>query len=918
MVSRAGQLVVRYTGDTKPLQKSSGKVGGILKGVGKVALVAGAAMAAGAVVAGKALFDAGEKAGTSNARIQQIFKSMDQFGKASDKVAGRVVNLSDKLARQTGIDQNLVKEGAAVLSTFSNIAGSADKVGGTFDKTLGLAADLSASGFGSVQSASTMLGKALQDPTKGLTALGKVGVSFTEKEKEKIKAMQEAGDVAGAQKIVLKAVEGQVGGVAKATANASDQIKVSWSQVIEKVALKLVPVFKLLTDFVLNKVIPVFERRVVPALTRLGDWITSVGVPALMRLKDGFVKHVLPVLKALGGFIVGTVVPGLVNLVKWMAKNRETLTAVAIGLGAALLAWKAYVFFTVTVPAIIKAITLAQKGLNTAMKANVIGIVITAIVALVAGLVWFFTKTKVGKKAWKSFTEFLVVAWEAVKSGLSAAWKWIQEKVFRPIGKGIKLVGLGFKLYGRAIRIAFNAVRDSLGAAWKWIQDKVFTPVKRGVQLVGLGFKLYGRVIRAAWSRVGDGLRAVWGWIKKHVFSPVVDFITKRIPDGFKNGVDKVRKFWDGLKSVAKVPVKFLVNTVWNNGLRKMLNAIPGVNIDPIKLGFAKGGAIRGPGTGTSDSIAMWGSDGEHMWTKKEVQAAGGHGAMYAMRKAVLKGNLNGDPKFANGGAIDAAAIGRAQKFAASQAGKPYGWGDVGPSAYDCSGFMSAITNVLEDKYPHSRRGSTANFPWSGFKQGPGQFTISSTPNFGLSGIGHMAGTLAGTNVESRGGRGVLVGPGAMGALSGGFSQMAHLGAGGKTAMSQGGWFSTIADVLDTLRKLPGQVTEMMAQGGWMTSFLKKMSAGLWSNIAGFINKKVPGSPIPATFDNGGTLGTGLNLVNNATGAPERLVRADRARREEPVQRITLDGELGDAIVKIIRRKVKSGGGSVQLVLGRG
>jgi hypothetical protein len=878
MVSRAGQLVVRYTGDTKPLQKSSGKVGGILKGVGKVALVASAAMAAGAVVAGKALFDAGEKAGTSNARIKQIFKSMDQFGAAADKVSGRVVNLSDKLARQTGIDQNLVKEGAAVLSTFSSIAGSADKVGGTFDKTLGLATDLSAAGFGSVSSASTMLGKALQDPTKGLTALSRVGVSFTEKEKEKIKAMQEAGDVAGAQKMIMKAVEGQVGGVAKATANASDQIKVGWSQVIEKVGLKLVPVFKLLTDFVLNKVLPAFETYLMPAMEKVGDWITSKGVPALKKFAEWFKSEIIPRLKEFGGFVKNTVVPAVQRMGEWMAKNRDLMMGVAVALGVALAAWKLYIFFTVTVPAIIKAITVAQKALNVAMKANVIGIIITAVVALVAALVWFFTKTKLGKKIWASFVGFLKVALESTVAFFRKAWNWI----------------LG-----------------AISKVWGWIKKN--WPLLLGILTGPIGFAVV--MIIKHWSKIKSGLNAGWQWIKKHVFSPIANFVTKTIPSAFKTGVAKVKSWWNGLQDMAKKPVRFLVNTVWNNGLRKMLNAIPGVNISPVKLKFAKGGAIRGPGTGTSDSITARLSKGEHVWTAAEVRAAGGQGAMYAMRKAVLNGNLNGDPKFANGGALDAAAIGRAQKFAASQARKPYGWGAVGPSAYDCSGFMSAITNVLQDKYPHSRRGSTANFPWGGFKKGPGQFTISSTPNYGLSGVGHMAGTLAGTNVESRGGRGVLVGPGAMGAISGGFSQMAHLGAGGKSAMNQGGWFSTIADTLKTLRALPKQISEMMTHGGWMTGFLKKMSAGLWSNIAGYINKKVPGSPIPGKipkFDNGGTLSPGYNTVYNGLGRPEPLRRADA----QPAKTVNVD--LGPALMKLIREEVrKKHGGNVQMALGR-
>jgi hypothetical protein len=118
--------------------------------------------------------------------------------------------------------------------------------------------------------------------------------------------------------------------------------------------------------------------------------------------------------------------------------------------------------------------------------------------------------------------------------------------------------------------------------------------------------------------------------------------------------------------------------------------------------------------------------------------------------------------------------FGRALAWARTQIGKPYIWGGVGPTGYDCSGFQSAITNVLLGLSPYSRRGSTATFPWPGFAAGDGVYTIGSTPNAG-GGIGHMAGTLLGVNVESRGGQGVVVGGSARGAHDGLFGTRAHL-----------------------------------------------------------------------------------------------------------------------------------------------
>lgn len=110
--------------------------------------------------------------------------------------------------------------------------------------------------------------------------------------------------------------------------------------------------------------------------------------------------------------------------------------------------------------------------------------------------------------------------------------------------------------------------------------------------------------------------------------------------------------------------------------------------------------------------------------------------------------------------------------WARTQVGKPYVWGGVGPGGYDCSGFMSAIVNVMRGRNPHSRVGATGNFPWGGFAPGIG-------PGLNIGAFkgnpGHMGGTIGGVNVESSGSVGVRVGGGARGAGDGMFTTRAHL-----------------------------------------------------------------------------------------------------------------------------------------------
>jgi len=117
-------------------------------------------------------------------------------------------------------------------------------------------------------------------------------------------------------------------------------------------------------------------------------------------------------------------------------------------------------------------------------------------------------------------------------------------------------------------------------------------------------------------------------------------------------------------------------------------------------------------------------------------------------------------------GGIGGPAIQRALKWARTQAGLPYQWGGNGNPSWDCSGFMSAIESVIRGQKPHRR---WATMAFSGKTAPPGWVLNGKSPfQVGITnaGVGHTAGTIAGVNVESRGGDGVVVGKRARGAMS--------------------------------------------------------------------------------------------------------------------------------------------------------
>lgn len=122
--------------------------------------------------------------------------------------AGQLSDLADQLERSTLFDDAEIKQAEAVLLTFRQVQGD------TFREAIGLATDLAALMGGDLQGAVLQLGKALEDPETGLTALRRSGISFTEAQRDLIKSLVETGDRAQAMDIILSTVAGQIGGVA--------------------------------------------------------------------------------------------------------------------------------------------------------------------------------------------------------------------------------------------------------------------------------------------------------------------------------------------------------------------------------------------------------------------------------------------------------------------------------------------------------------------------------------------------------------------------------------------------------------------------------------------------------------------------------------------------------------------------------
>lgn len=171
----------------------------------------------------------------AGAQTKAVIKST---GGAAGVTAKHVNSLATSLSKKTAIDDEQIQSSENLLLTFSKIK----KQGGIFDRATASALDLSAAGFGSVSTESKQLGKALNDPVKGMTALSKSGVTFTAKQQSVIKSLVATGDTLGAQKKIMSAVEFQVKGSAAATATPLGHLKTNIANVAEQLGYLGAPV----------------------------------------------------------------------------------------------------------------------------------------------------------------------------------------------------------------------------------------------------------------------------------------------------------------------------------------------------------------------------------------------------------------------------------------------------------------------------------------------------------------------------------------------------------------------------------------------------------------------------------------------------------------------------------------------------
>jgi len=216
------RLLVRIDATTEQLRRelkkaddavasSSSKMEKAVERINKSFSLLGVAIgAAGIGLAFKKVFDATAEQERVTAQLNATLVST---GGAAGKTADELLNTAASLQKVTRYSDEAIIGAQNLLLTFKEIKGD------NFDRATEAILDMSTAMGQDLKSSTIQLGKALNDPIKGLGALSRVGVQFTESQKDLITTMAETGRVAEAQVLILKEMESQFGGSAEAARN---------------------------------------------------------------------------------------------------------------------------------------------------------------------------------------------------------------------------------------------------------------------------------------------------------------------------------------------------------------------------------------------------------------------------------------------------------------------------------------------------------------------------------------------------------------------------------------------------------------------------------------------------------------------------------------------------------------------------
>jgi TP901 family phage tail tape measure protein len=608
---------------------------------------------------GKTVSDVSVRLGLSGRDLEKVSKQYLEAGRILGedidvKTSTGALNAFDLKGKDVskGLD-TLFQVSQHTGVSFNDLAGTVQRAAPQM-KTLGFSFRDTAAFAGTLDKAGLNSKGVLQSMGKGLVTLAKNGEKPQEAFKRvtgEIQGFIKKGDEAGAINLAGK-VFGAKGATQFIGALKSGKINMDdLSSSIGKGGDSILKAGKDTADFaetakVLgNQAQIALEPLATAVFSAIGDALKFT-MPYLQNFGKWAKDHT-GTLITLAGVVGGIVVVALATYAaSAIVAAAATWTLVAPIIAASL----PFIAIGLAIAGLIVAIVLLVKNWDTVVKflKTVWGAVVNWFKDSIANLVAWWN---IG---WAAIGKTLNVALTFVRGLVNIAFTWIYDFVMGQIN----LTLTGWKLI-------WNAIATFFSGFWKGIQLAVKVGVGWVTSLVKDGMAGASKLWTSAWDGMKLMVHNTWTWINTRVFDPFKAGI-KSIVTGFENGAKGIGTAWNKIKSAAGTPINFVLDTIWNKGLRSFWNGVTGklglknLALPEAKLvKFAKGGVMPGytPGRDVHHFSSPTGgrldlSGGEAIMRPEFTRAVGGARGVARLNKLARSGDLGGQA-FAGGGVFN-------------------------------------------------------------------------------------------------------------------------------------------------------------------------------------------------------------------------------------------------------------------------
>lgn len=337
----------------------------------------------------------------------------------------------------------------------------------------------------------------------------------------------------------------------------------------------------------------------------------------------------------------------LQSLGDWAIGNGDAIRTIIAGIAGGFAAFKTASLISAAVTALksfdaaAKIAAAGQWVLNAAMNANPIVLVVTAIAALVSALVWFFTQTETGRKAWAAFTLFLSSAWQSVVSFVTGLGQNIANFFTQTIPNAIQSVIQWFQQLPSAIGTALSNLITSIGT---WAVSFGQSALQAGQQFVSnLGtflMQLPGNI----WNWLTSTVASVASWAAQmgaNALSAGSQFLSN-VGTFISQLPSNVGSWLSGAISAAASFVGQMASNAVNAGSRFLSSIGSYISQVPGRIGAGLSGAISAVGSFASSMASGALRAGQQFLSNLVNTLASIPGRMVSIGSQIVQGIING------------------------------------------------------------------------------------------------------------------------------------------------------------------------------------------------------------------------------------------------------------------------------------